>query len=342
MISPGTHANASPWSLASTTPGATLAAQGFVFLTATALRTLAGLDTATTERWAHTWNDLPPDRYLRDGGRYRSRRHSCFVQDVDGTDASESGRDGSGRDGPGRDGPGRDGPGRDRPDHADPGRVGPGSGLVQVAHRPHWQSTDYNALHGGIDRLFEPMAAELVDDPAWSRLLVSLGRIFAADSRAGQPEAGQPGASHAGVGHRGADHPGPGRPGVRPWSIEAHQFRIDTRDGMGRPTPEGAHRDGVDYVAVILVAREGIKGGETRIFEADGPRGMRFVMTQPWSAVLLNDRRMIHEATPIQPAPPGDPAASHDSLASGAATPSGHRDTLVLTYRADGFQRPGA
>jgi hypothetical protein len=27
--------------------------------------------------------------------------------------------------------------------------------------------------------------------------------------------------------------------------IEAHQFRIDTAEGIGRPTPEGAHRDGV-------------------------------------------------------------------------------------------------
>ena len=26
-----------------------------------------------------TWNDLPPDNYLRDGGRYRRRRHSCFI-----------------------------------------------------------------------------------------------------------------------------------------------------------------------------------------------------------------------------------------------------------------------
>ena len=59
--------------------------------------------------------------------------------------------------------------------------------------------------------------------------------------------------------------------GEQPWYVEAHQFRIDTTDGIGRPTPEGAHRDGVDLVAVLLVGREGIKGGETRVFDADGP-----------------------------------------------------------------------
>jgi hypothetical protein len=74
-------------------------------------------------------------------------------------------------------------------------------------------------------------------------------------------------------------------------------------------------------VAVILVGREGVKGGETRIFEATGPSGQRFTLTEPWSVLLLDDARMIHETTPIQPAQPG-----------------GVRDTLVLTYRRNGFQ----
>ena len=106
-----------------------------------------------------------------------------------------------------------------------------------------------------------------------------------------------------------------------PWFVEAHQFRIDTTDGIGRPTPEGAHRDGVDLVAVFLVGREGVKGGETRVFEASGPGGQRFTLTQPWSLLLLDDARMIHESTPIQP------------LADG-----GYRDTLVVTCRRGNFQ----
>ncbi len=105
------------------------------------------------------------------------------------------------------------------------------------------------------------------------------------------------------------------------WFVEAHQFRIDTTDGIGRPTPEGAHRDGVDFVAVLLIAREGVKGGETRVFEADGPRGERFTLTEPWTMMLLDDARVIHESTPIQPTSEG-----------------GHRDTLVITLRAGSFQ----
>jgi hypothetical protein len=72
---------------------------------------------------------------------------------------------------------------------------------------------------------------------------------------------------------------------------------------------------------VLLVGRHHIKGGETRVFEADGPNGKRFTLDQPFSLLLLDDARVIHESTPIQPE--GD---------------NGYRDTLVLTWRAKAFQ----
>jgi hypothetical protein len=74
---------------------------------------------------------------------------------------------------------------------------------------------------------------------------------------------------------------------------------------------------------VILVARHNVKGGETRVFDAQGPHGLRFTLAEPWSVLLLDDARVVHETTPIQ--------------AVDAARPS-HRDTLVLTCRAGGFQ----
>ena len=169
--------------------------------------------------------------------------------------------------------------------------------LTQTPHRAHWQPTDYNALHGGFERWFEPIEPAVADAPAWSALLLSLGKLFAQV-----------------------------KPVTR-WYIEAHQFRIDTAGGVGRPTPEGAHRDGVDFVVVLLVGRRGVKGGETRVFDAHGPDGMRFLMQEPLTALLLDDERVIHETTPIFPA---------DSQEQGG----GLRDTLVLTYRAGGFQAP--
>jgi len=158
--------------------------------------------------------------------------------------------------------------------------------LSRVPHRAHWQPTSYNALHGGIERWFEPIDEGLDRFSQWAGLLRHLGLLFA----------------------EAAGHDAPDL-----WFVEAHQFRIDTINGIGRPTPEGAHRDGVDYVAVILVNRVDVRGGETRVFQADMPYGFRFTLTEPWSALLLNDAQVVHETTPIQP---------------GAR--AGWRDTLVL------------
>jgi len=172
-----------------------------------------------------------------------------------------------------------------------------GDALREVQHRAHWQPVEYNALHGGIERWFDALEPAMASEPLWPRLLAWLAERASALR------------------------------GARPWFVEAHPFRIDTEGGIGRPTPEGAHRDGVDLVAVILVARAGVKGGETRVFDAAGPNGLRFTMSQPWTTLLLDDARVIHETTPIQPL---------------GGTQCGHRDTLVVTLRAGGFQEPGS
>jgi hypothetical protein len=66
-----------------------------------------------------------------------------------------------------------------------------------------------------------------------------------------------------------------------------------------------------------------VRGGETRVFQAQGSAGVRFTMEQPWSMLLMDDARVIHETTPIQ-----------------AQQQLGLRDTLVVTYREQGFQAP--
>jgi hypothetical protein len=168
-----------------------------------------------------------------------------------------------------------------------------GDRIEQVAHRPHYQPLEYNALHGGMLRTFEPIKADTLAQPVIGKLLCSIARVCSAVK------------------------------GEQKWYVEAHQFRIDTASGIGRPTPEGAHRDGTDFVAILFAGRENIRGGESRIFEFNGRHGQRFTLTEKWTLLLLDDQRVIHESTPIQPA--GE---------------NGHRDTLVMTFRAGGFLDP--
>jgi len=233
------------------TLAAALAERGHALLAPVDFARFASATIGELDTLKPSWDALPPDAHLRDGGRYRRRRHASFV-----VEARE---------------------------------------VRLVAQRAHWQPVEYNALHGGIERWFEPIDGAVLAAPAWRSILLAFADLASRLK------------------------------GARPWFVEAHQFRIDTTDGIGRPTPEGAHRDGVDLVAVVLVGREGIKGGETRVFAADGPAGQRFTMLAPWTALVLDDARVIHESTPIQP-----------------LEGYGHRDTLVLTYRTGSFQGPSA
>jgi hypothetical protein len=103
--------------------------------------------------------------------------------------------------------------------------------------------------------------------------------------------------------------------------VELHQFRIEAGDGAaGLPTPEGAHRDGVDWVIVMLVDRRNVASGVTDIFANDGVRLGAFTLERPRDAVVLDDHRVMHGVTAIHPLQPGAPAL---------------RDVLVATFRRE-------
>ena len=105
------------------------------------------------------------------------------------------------------------------------------------------------------------------------------------------------------------------------WHVETHQFRIEARTGVeGRPTPEGMHRDGVDWVLVLLVDRINIQSGETTIADQRrGPLGS-FTLTDPLDAAVTDDNRVYHGVTAVTPLDPEKP---------------GHRDVLVVTFRRE-------
>jgi hypothetical protein len=251
-----------------------LRTQGYAQLTPAQIMALTGASQADLHALACFWNNLPPDAHLKDGGRYRFRRHASYVQTFSAQASVTT------------------------------SATTLATTLEQQPHRAHWQPTDYNALHGGIERWFDPIEPSMASKPSWNGLLQGFGALFSQLAALAKPGQSQP---------------------ISKWFIEAHPFRIDTKDGVGRPTPEGAHRDGVDFVVVLLVQRHQVKGGETRVFQADGPNGVRFTMAEPWTALLLDDAKVIHETTPIQPM---------------REQPGGVRDTLVLTYRRNGFQDP--
>ena len=162
--------------------------------------------------------------------------------------------------------------------------------IVRAAHQPHYQATDYNRLNGGVERWFEPVEAGIGTGASLLTIVGFCRDLFGALA-----------------------------PAIRAWHIEVHQFRIEARTGeTGKPTPEGMHRDGVDYVLVLLVKRSNIDSGTTTITDlAQSPLGS-FTLTEPFDAALVDDARAYHGVTPVVPVDPQAPA---------------FRDVLVVTFR---------
>jgi hypothetical protein len=198
--------------------------------------------------FAASWNDMPQDEFMADGGRYRRRLHAVFA-------AAANERK-----------------------------------ITRLPHRPHYQARDYNTLNGGIARQFDPVSETTAHSESFTTVLGFSRALF--------------------------DNLSPDTS----WDIEMHQFRIESRAGMaGQPTPEGLHRDGVDYVLVLLIARVNIASGVTTIHADDKSLLGSFTLATPLDAALVHDREVYHGVTAVEPIDPDLPA---------------YRDVLVLTFRA--------
>lgn len=168
--------------------------------------------------------------------------------------------------------------------------VQPDGAFTRDPHRPHYQGREYNALNGGIERWFEPIAPAVADGQSLPTILRFCARLFS-----------------------------PLSPAVPRWDVEVHQFRIEARSGEpGKPTPEGVHRDGVDWVLVLLVQRMNIASGTTTIHRPGGEPLGSFTLAAPCDAALLDDSRVFHGVTAVEPVD--------------AARP-GYRDVLVVTFK---------
>jgi hypothetical protein len=165
-----------------------------------------------------------------------------------------------------------------------------GAAERSAQHEPHYQSRAYNPLQGGIERWFEPITPEIGCAESLRCILRFCHQLFSALA-----------------------------PEVVRWRIEAHQFRIEARaDLPGQPTPEGVHRDGVDYVLVLLVARRNIASGTTTIHAHDRRLLGSFTLAEAFDAALVDDARVFHGVTPVQAVGPDQP---------------GYRDVLVVTFK---------
>jgi hypothetical protein len=165
-----------------------------------------------------------------------------------------------------------------------------GGTIERLPHQPHYQHEDYNRLFGGVERWFAPIEPRIGESETMRTILRCCQQLFGALA-----------------------------PAVTAWHVEVHQFRIEARaEAPGKPTPEGVHRDGVDFVLVLLVNRDNIVSGTTTVYDLEGRALGSFTLTEPLDAALVDDARVAHGVTPVAPLDPARP---------------GHRDVLVVTFR---------
>lgn len=156
-------------------------------------------------------------------------------------------------------------------------------------HQPHFQSLAYNHLNGGLARHYQPIEPGVLAG-ATMHSLITLGcEIFGRLSP------------------------------YSPWHIEMHQFRIEANAGeAGKPTPEGLHRNGVNFVMMAMVQRTNLVNGATAIHNQDKVRLDEFTLQQPLDMAIVNDERVFHGVTPIVQLDIDKPAI---------------RDVLVITFQ---------
>lgn len=163
-----------------------------------------------------------------------------------------------------------------------------GGGIAHETHQSHYQTTTFNGLNGGVQRHFAPLEDHVAHGRVLRNILALASRSFGMLSP------------------------------MYDWHVETHQFRIDAQPTGGKPTPVGVHRDGVDYVLMVLVDRHNVVNGTTRVLDADNNEVAQFTLVKPFEAVMVNDLRVAHGVSAILPA---------------SAELKGHRDMLVATFK---------
>ncbi|MEU7928254.1 2OG-Fe dioxygenase family protein [Micromonospora sp. NPDC049801] len=151
-----------------------------------------------------------------------------------------------------------------------------------LPHRPYGQSREYNTVAGGIMREYEPLQADFLP----------YLHAVAANLPLDRSES---------------------------WQVNVHQNRSRATEAKpGLVTPEGVHKDGHEYVAILVFNRHNVTGGEMRLWKGlDSSEPFWRGTVQPGHAALLDDRAVAHDVTDLHPDASGE---------------EGHRDIVIAAF----------
>ena len=141
--------------------------------------------------------------------------------------------------------------------------------LSVLAIEPHFQTTYYNTIHGGIDRHLATWECSSIDNPVLGKIIEWIIQKIPSST-------------------------------TQVWRVQAHQFRIIAAlDQQGKPTPEGIHKDGANYVFIMLLQRKNIQGGVSHIYNNQKQLLVETILEQSADCILLDDNAVYHYVSEI-------------------------------------------
>ena len=158
-----------------------------------------------------------------------------------------------------------------------------------LPHAPYTQPSYINSLNGDVERHFSPLTSKFTSSPVLTKVLSLLSCVY--DSAEGKKQN---------------------------WSIRLHPYRIKTTKAeLGHPAPEGLHRDGVTYIASMMVCKHNIIGGSTLLTNNSQEALTSVTLNETLDIIMADDEKTMHHVSPIKP-------ATRDKEA--------YRDVLVIAF----------
>jgi len=147
--------------------------------------------------------------------------------------------------------------------------------LKQLHHRAYYQAPNTNQYAGGVHRVVAPLRERFATSPVLADLIKKDFDCFPTSQFDPRDW----------------------------WYVACHLFRIIGRvDELGEPTPEGVHRDDINFGAMHLMNRENAIGGVSRIHEQDHTVKAEICLQDRMDTLYWADNAVLHSVTPIVPA----------------------------------------
>jgi hypothetical protein len=147
--------------------------------------------------------------------------------------------------------------------------------LRALPHQDYFQSTDINAVTGGMVRRFAPLLPSMIRNP----FLQAMIRFDFAQFPMYEEAWTQ-----------------------KPWQVDVHMIYVTAEpNAQGHPTPEGVHRDGAEFVTVHLAALNNASGAVVTVYDDDKRPLESFQLDHLMHSYLFEDRILWHGVTPLVP-----------------------------------------